>query len=286
MVSAPEAVIRLDEISKEKPYIYHSIFLVFQNLLAEFCEAIRLLHERAVTRVIGIPSIYRSAWTFFQTAKKNLNDCIKGAAVTMPNDYFTTEPPTYRVFDPILQNDSKPIFSDIVKWSTANIEESEGSRKRLNSLRALLAAFYARLHVDGNSIVKLEPVELTVELEFALMHEAYYNSTTLYQEFCRLTALSTEINATDDSFLRELFNPTTPLHSNFFNLFINGKLTCIDLHPYLNNPSVRDREVNLLNFGMFGIKKHKRHTSASPDSRVKLSTSSVLPATTELPCHG
>jgi hypothetical protein len=94
MVSDPEIVIRLDEISKEKPYIYHSIFLVFQNLFAKFAEA-----TRYATKEYSL-SPYQSALTFFQTAKQNLNDCIKGAAITMPNDYFTSETPTYRVFGP------------------------------------------------------------------------------------------------------------------------------------------------------------------------------------------
>ena len=101
MVSAPEAVIRLDEISKEKPYIYHSIFLVFQNLLAQFSRIIRQSNHTIAALQQGSflpPALYESALTFFQTAKKNLNDCINGAAVTKPNNYFTTEPPTYRVF--------------------------------------------------------------------------------------------------------------------------------------------------------------------------------------------
>jgi hypothetical protein len=266
MVSAPEAVIRLDEISKEKPYIYHSIFLVFQNLFAQFADVARIAIHRQQTWVSH--HLFDDALEFFYTAKQNLSDCIKGVAVTMPNDYFTTEPPTYRVFDPILQNDSKPTFSDIVKWSTAKIEESE--QKRLNSLRAVLAAFYVRLHVDGNSIVKLELGELAVELEFVLMHEAYYNSTTLYQEFCRLTALSTEINATDDSFLRELFNPTTPLQSNFFNLFIEGKLISRDLHHHQHISSICDKEVSLLAFGMLGIKKHDQIEAKSKASATGL----------------
>jgi hypothetical protein len=101
MVSAPEAVRRLDEMSKEKPYIYHSIFLVFQNLLAQFGRVIRQSNHTIAALQQGSflpPASYLSALTLFQTAKQNLSDCIKGATITMPNNYFTTEPPTYRVF--------------------------------------------------------------------------------------------------------------------------------------------------------------------------------------------
>ena len=97
MVSDPETLGRLDRAAKEKPYIYHSVFLYFQDLFAKFgfvigsTNAVKMLLDGKDVD----PSSYKTALIFFLTAKDSIADFSKGANI---QGYLSSETPSFHEF--------------------------------------------------------------------------------------------------------------------------------------------------------------------------------------------